>query len=95
MYYLLGLCIFPNMVINDNMARKLGEKQKHNVLLLTILTYYEYSLCTFFDIVIDTNIARKIRKWTVVDNIGYVHGLCTFANIVINTNVIRKIRKIM
>ena len=64
MYCLLGLCIFPSMVINENIARKSEEKQKNTVLLLTILTYYECSLCTFFDIVIDTNIARKMRKWT-------------------------------
>ena len=62
MYCLLGLCIFPNMVMNENIARKSEKKEKNNRLLLTIFRYHIHGLWIFPNIVNNTNIVRKTEK---------------------------------
>ena len=54
-----GLCTFPNMVINVNIARKSGKKRKKEQtscrLLLTLLGYCLHGLCTFPNMVSSAN----------------------------------------
>ena len=65
-YYLHGLCTFPNMVSNVNIMRKSGKnqenKKRHDVELLVLLRYSLHGLCAFPNMVIKVNIARKSER---------------------------------
>ena len=64
-YCLHGLCTFLKIVINENIARKLGEKtigkneERWCRPLSTMLVYYLHGLCAFPNMVISANIMRK------------------------------------
>ena len=75
-YYLHGLCTFPNMVSNVNIMRISGiiakimrkrakswdKKEQYDVYLLIMLKYSVHGLCEFPNMVINVNILRKSEK---------------------------------
>ena len=62
-YFLHGLCTFPKMVINMNIAVTSDKREYTQLkLLLMVLGYCWCGLCTFLNIVINANIAEKSWK---------------------------------
>ena len=61
-----GLCAFPNMVIDVNIARKSGKEREKELpscrQLLTTLGLCLHGLCTFPNMVINADIATKAGK---------------------------------